>query len=174
MYLPPYLACLTMGISLMTSCNMASEPTNFASQLPPTMISTPGDNLPNLSGFNIPITVQLIPYEVAGEKVIDYADISLAISNTSRRETTVEIIQIAVLAAGSNQVLLVAMPQELGLPSKVSMNPGETQNLEYHLRSEVRRYESGQRVIAAIRYRQSGKPENLALSNSEQVTVRNR
>jgi hypothetical protein len=78
-----------------------------------------------------------------------------------------------VLAGESNYVLLNATTQELGVPSQVSMQPGDIKVFNYKLKSESKRYQRGQEVLALIYYRQDGNFTGVAVSNSEQVTVKN-
>jgi hypothetical protein len=170
------LNCITIfviGSSLMTSSNFESEPINSNPLVPLNLANKLPDNLPKISGFNVPMIVKLVPYEVPAQGGTNYADVSLKISNTSRRKVEVEISQITVLAGESNYVLLNATTQELGVPSQVSMQPGDIKVFNYKLKSESKRYQRGQEVLALIYYRQDGNFTGVAVSNSEQVTVKN-
>ena len=105
------LNCITIfviGSSLMTSSNFESEPINPNPLVPLNLANKLPDNLPKISGFNVPMIVKLVPYEVPAQGGTNYADVSLKISNTSRRKVEVEISQITVLAGESNYVLLNA------------------------------------------------------------------
>lgn len=169
-----YFIYIILGISLLISHNLSANLSTSPSTFLATKTQDQQDKLPRIRGFTIPIKVKLISYEVTAKQINNYADISLSISNPSRKTIKVEIIQITVVVAGSNQVFLSAAPQELGASYKIAIEPGESRVLEYHLQSVSIRSQRKQKVIAVIRYRQDEKPESVALSYLEQVAVRNR
>ena len=165
------IATFTMAIGCMVSSSSESKLINSNLSASMNLANNLPDNLPEIRGFNIPMTVKLVPYEVTAQNGTNYAEISLNISNTSRRDVEVQISQVTVLAGGENYVLLSATPQELGLSSKISIQPGDVKVLNYRLKSESKRYQRGQKVVALIYYQQDGHLTGIAVSNSEQVSV---
>lgn len=166
------IATFTIAISCMVSSSSESKLINSNPSVPMNLANNLPDNLPEIRGFNIPMTVKLIPYEVTTQNGTNYAEISLNISNTSRRSVEVEISQVTVLTGGENHVLLSATPQDLGVSPNISMQPGDIKVLNYRLKSESKRYQSGQKVVALIYYQQDGHLKGVAVSNSEQVSVK--
>ena len=169
------LACIatfTIGISCMISSSTEPKVINSNPSVPMNLANNPPDNLPEISGFNIPMTVKLVPYELTTQNGTNYAEISLKISNTSRRSVEVEISQVSVLTGGENHVLLSATPQEVGVSPKISTQPGDVKVLNYRLKSESKRYQSGQKVVALIYYQQDGHLNGVAVSNSEKILAK--
>lgn len=123
----------------------------------------------DLSTFNLPLTVKLLPYQVFSKKALSYADILITITNTSIKTVEVEITQLLVVTSENNQVLMSSTPQELALPSKLSLESGGTRVLEYRLKSESTLYQRGQEVMALIHYRQNNQPEAVVESKAEQA-----
>jgi hypothetical protein len=168
-----FLVFLFIGTSLMTLSNIGSDETSANPLNPATASQVQKDNLPN-SGSNALIKVELVPYKVSAENMRNYADISLTLSNFSRTSIEIEITQVAVLASGSNQVLLVATPEELNVSSRVSLQAGNNKVLKYRLRSGQERYKGISKVVAVVSYRQNGDSEKAAVSDSVLVTVKKR
>ena len=141
---------------------------NFTSLVPLMANPTPNKST-DLSSFNLPLTVKLLPYQVFSKKALSYADILITITNTSTKTVEVEITQLLVVTSENNQVLMSSTPQELALPSKLSLESGETRVLEYRLKSESTLYQRGQEVMALIHYRQNNQPEAVVESKAEQA-----
>ncbi len=117
------------------------------------------------------VTVKLVPYEILVEKATSYADISLTMSNLSQNDIKIEVEQIEIVTAGSERVLMSSTHQDLKLPAKIAIQPGESRILEYRLKSESKIYQPGQYVIARISYRQNEQTEQVVQSSPEAVAL---
>ncbi|MFE1748442.1 hypothetical protein [Coleofasciculus sp. H7-2] len=122
----------------------------------------------NSQRANMTMTIKLLPYEILAGTAISYADISLAFTNTSKKNQLIEISQIEIVPANSEQVLMSATPQELERPAKVVL-PGESQVLEYRLKCKSKIYRRGEKAIARIHYQLNGQPQTVAQSDSQAV-----
>ncbi|MEP0854754.1 hypothetical protein [Trichocoleus sp. DQ-U1] len=123
----------------------------------------------NSQRANMMMTIKLLPYEILAGAAISYADISLAFTNTSKKNQLIEISQIEIVPGSSGQVLMSATPQELERPAKVVLKPGESKVLEYRLKCKSKIYRRGENAIARIHYQLNGQTQTVAQSESQAV-----
>ncbi|MBD2541255.1 hypothetical protein H6G60_20930 [Coleofasciculus sp. FACHB-SPT36] len=115
------------------------------------------------------MTIKLLPYEILAGTTISYADISLGFTNPSKKNQLIEISQIEIVPAKSEEVLMSATPQELERPAKVVLKPGESKVLEYRLKCKSKIYRRGENAIARIHYQLNGQTQTVAQSDSQAV-----
>lgn len=123
----------------------------------------------NSQRANMTMTIKLLPYEILAGTAISYADISLTFTNPSKKNQVIEISQIEIVPANSEQVLMSATPQELERPAKVVLKPGESKVLEYRLKCKSKIYRRGENAIARIHYQLNGQTQTVAHSDSQAV-----
>lgn len=168
MYFLTCLTCLLIGTSLAALCSGDQTKLWNPISLTPTSTNAQQNNLPYRRA-GVTVKVKLRPYEILASKATSYADISLTVSNNSEKVVETEVMQINILASGSQQVLMSLTPQELDRPSKVSLQSGESRVLQHRLQSESKLYRRGQDVIAQIHYRQGSQTESVVQSEPEAV-----
>lgn len=168
MYFLTSLTCLTLGASLTLSYNPQWELSNSTS-VPHVRTYSQANKLQTYKRGDMSVTVKLVPYQVLNGEVTSYADVSLTISNTTERNIEVEVTRIEIVGSGSEQVLMSSTPQELKLPDRISLKPGESRVLEYRLKSKSKIYQRGHKVIAKIRYQTNSQAEQVVQSSPRGV-----
>ncbi|MBD1923772.1 hypothetical protein H6F77_22280 [Microcoleus sp. FACHB-831] len=167
-----YLACIKMAIGFVTSYNMMANPSN-STTLAPVVNVQAQNNLTNIESDRASITVKFFASSVADPKVSSYAKIILNINNNSKKPTETEITRLVVVDADDNKVLMSSTPQELGVPAKISLQPGiSKEGIKYFLKSESDLYQPGHKPLALIYYRQDGAAERVIITEPEFVAVR--
>lgn len=94
MYLLTCLTCLSLVTSCVTSFDNQMNLNSFTFPAPVMTSSQQKNNSSNLKKANVATTVKLLPYEILAGTATSYADISFTISNTTEKDTELEVTKI--------------------------------------------------------------------------------
>ncbi len=168
MYFLSCLTCLTIATHFIVS-GANIPPPSCSTYGTPVKINLQPNNLQNSRRINVPVTVKLLPYEIAAGATTSYADISLTISNKTEQNIEFEVIRLKIVVNVTELVLMSSTPQKLQRPHQLLLKPGESKVLDYRLRSKSKIYKREQKVIAQIHYQIKGQHEDVVQSNPQAV-----
>lgn len=165
-----YFTRIVLGTGLLTLCNWLPNYCYATSQV----VAKPTSSLDRLldkQKVNPVTIIKLLPFEILAGKATSYADLSVKLNNSWEEVIKVEITRIEIVTVKSEEVLLSSRSQELELPTKISLQPGENRILHYRLKSEQKIYQKGQKVYARIYYRQDEQLLERAISSQPQAVA---